>query len=251
MTTPPGFECVHEASTTMLVRADFRSWLLPLLRAWRDEWAGYETRELAAGRGGTRLARAAGHEVVVRPYRRGGLPARVLHDTYLGWRPRPFRELTTLVALRRSGAPVIEVYGAAVHWLAPGCYRGWLVTQYLAGSRTLWEWVRAVPQSPLRTQVFAQVGRAIRRLHDGGGRHPDLNLNNILIGPHTAAAAVPEVVFIDFDGAPGVPCLRRTPQADLARLERSAHKLNRDGIRVTAADLETLRMAYATAAAGS
>jgi len=231
----------------MLLRSDLRDWLLPLLHARRDDWAGYETCALSTGRGGTRLVRAAGHEVVVRPYRRGGLAAWVLHDTYMGWQPRPFRELETLATLYQRGAPVIEVYGAAVHWLVPGCYRGWLVTRYLPASHTLWEWISAAPPTPLRARVLAQVGRAIRRLHDTGGWHPDLNLNNILIGATPEAAGPPEVVLIDFDRtcAKG---LRRTPAADLARLERSAHKLDPTGARLTVADLETLRAAHAAGA---
>ena len=227
----------------MLVRSELRSWLLPLLRAGESDWAGYETRALAGGRGGTRVVRADGHEVVVRPYRRGGMVASVLHDTYFGWQPRPFRELATLAGLRQSGAPVVQVYAAAVQWLVPGCYRGWLVTQYVAGSQTLWEWLSADPQSPQREQVLAQVGRAIRRLHDCGGAHPDLNLNNILIGVRSAAMELPQVVFIDFDGP------RRAPQANLARLERSARKLDPGGTRITAADLDTLRAAYAAGVA--
>jgi hypothetical protein len=293
--TPPGFEIIRDRSTALLLRADLRDWLLPLLRGWGNSWAGYETRALATGRGGTRLVRATGHDVVVRLYRRGGLVAWVLHDTYFGWRPRPFRELETLVTLQQHGASVVEVYGAAVHWLLPGCYRGCLVTRYLAGSSTLWEWVAGAPPPAVRARVFAQVGRAIRRLHDLGGQHPDLNLNNILIGPTQAGAdvsdacdvepvapesslaaaahsdpalsrapsregsgrsepmapgpAAPAVVFIDFDRPHGVSCLRRAPQAELTRLERSARKLDPEGAWVTAADLVNLRAAYATSTA--
>jgi 3-deoxy-D-manno-octulosonic acid kinase len=240
---PSDFECVRDGSATMLVRSDCCSWLLPLLRARQSDWAGYQTQALAAGRGGAQLVRADGHDVVVRPYRRGGMAAWVLHDTYFGWHPRPFRELGTLAALRHSGAPVVEVYAAMVQWLAPGCYRGWLVTRYIAGARTLWEWFSTNPPLRQREQVLAQVGRAIRRLHDCGSGHPDLNLNNIVIGTSLEAADPPQVVFIDFDGP------RRAPQADVARLARSARKLDPDGTRVTAADLETLRAAYATRSA--
>jgi len=244
---PPGFELARDGSTTMLLRSDLRGWLLPLLAAWKDDWRGYETRALAAGRGGTRLVRAAGHAVVLRPYRRGGLVARVLHDTYIGWQPRPFAELETLAALRQRGAPVIEVYGAAVHWLLPGCYRGWLATRYLAGSRTLWEWATDAPPAPPRARVLTQVGRAVRCLHDRGGWHPDLNLNNVLLTTPEGAGDL-EVVFIDFDATAAVQRLPRTPQADLARLERSALKLDPAGTRLTAADLEIVRAAYAAGA---
>ena len=247
MTPPSGFELVRDGPRGCCCAPTCAAGCCRCCRRGVTTGPGYETRALAGGRGGTRLVRAAGHEVVVRPYRRGGLAARVLHDTYFGWRPRPFRELATLATLRQRGAPVVEVYGAAVQWLLPGCYRGWLVTRYLAGSRTLWEWIAGAPPPLVRARVLAHVGHAIRRLHDTGGRHPDLNLNNILIGPAATRAGVPEVVFIDFDRAPGKAC-RRTPQADLARLERSARKLDPAGTRLTAADLDTLRAAYAAGA---
>ena len=80
-------------------------------------------------------------------------------------------------------------------------------------------------------------------MHDSGGWHPDLNLHNILIAP----TDVPEVVLIDFDRSHRKR-LPRAPQADLARLERSARKLDRAGTQLTTADLDTLRAAYAAGA---
>jgi len=238
---PPGFEWLHGRPTTLLVRADVCNWVVPLLHAAEGDWRGYDTLPVAGGRGGALVVRGPqGHAVVVRPYRRGGLPARLLHDTYCGWSPRPFRELCFTEALRQRGAPVVEVYAAAVRWLIPGCYRGWLVSRYVPGARSLWAWVSATPAPPERRAVFRQVGHALRRLHDRGGQHPDLNLNNILVcgGPHT-----PEVVFIDFDRAR--PFARgRTSAADFARLRRSAQKLDPRGEHVAAADFEDLEAAY-------
>ena len=219
-----------------LVRADVRSWLVPVLQAARHDWAGYATRPLARGRGGAHLVPA--HDVVVRPYRRGGLPARLLRDTYFGWNPRPFQELRVTVALHDRGAPVVEVYGAAVERLLPGCYRGWLATRYIDGARTLWEWAAASPPVQERVPLLRNVGKSIRRLHDCGARHPDLNANNVLLGPTT------DVLFIDFDRAHISTANRRRREADLERLWRSLRKLDPQGQHVTAADFETLRAAY-------
>lgn len=238
---PPGF-VADTARDSLLVRAEVRQWLAPLLRT-RGDWAGYDAHPLAGGRGGTCRVRVDGHEVVVRPYRRGGWVARVLYDTYLGRHPRPFRELQALVALRQAGVPVVEVYGAAVHWLAPGVYRGWLATRYVTGATTLWEWLAAAPPAAERAAVLATAGRAVRRLHDSGWRHPDLNLTNILVAP--GPVGLPDVLLIDFDRA----CQgTRRAGHDLLRLERSARKLDPPGTTVTAADLAALRAAYAAGA---
>jgi tRNA A-37 threonylcarbamoyl transferase component Bud32 len=240
VTAPPGFEWVRKGPVTVLVRADVRQWLVPLLDAANGQ-AGIATQPVIGGRGGAFIVHGPeGHAVVVRPYRRGGLPARWLYDTYFGWEARPVRELCVMDALRRRGAPVAEVYAAMVEWLLPGCYRGSLVTRYVSGARSLWAWVSGAPAPPERTAVFGQVGRALRCLHDRGKCHPDLNLNNILVCPGFPA---PTILFIDFDRAHGAARWHAFA-ADLARLRRSAQKLDPRGERVTQADLEDLEAAY-------
>jgi len=220
----------------LLVRADLRRWIVPLLQAAPEGWRGYTTEQPFGGRGGARIVPQYG--VVVRPYRRGGLPAWLLHDTYFGWRPRPFRELCVTATLHERGAPVIEVYGAAVEWLVPGSYRGWLATRYSEAAHTLWEWAATPTPTKERVAVFANIGKAIRRLHACGARHPDLNANNILLGPSS------EVVFIDFDRARIGHIRDREGAADLDRLWRSLRKLDPDSRLVTAADFEVLRAGY-------
>ena len=227
----------------IFVRSDVREWMLSLLQHVGGPWDGYQTHALAGGRGGTLVVQPPAHEaVVVRPCRRGGLPARILHEVYLGWRPRPLRELRALASLRQAGAPVAEAYGAVVQWLGPVWYRGWLVTRYIPAARNFWDWVGALPSEPERQIVLRQIGKSIRRLHDCGGSHPDLNLQNILVCPQ--ASSVPEIVLIDFDRARVPGKGRRSGRRELARLERSARKLDPQGTRVTTADLELLRLAY-------
>ena len=243
VSVPPGFEWIRDGRTTLLVRSDVRSWIVPLLRAATGQQSGFVSRDLAGGRGGTRVVRGDGHEVVVRPYRRGGLPAWVLQQTYLGWRPRPFRELFFTEMLRLQGVPVAEVYAASVCWLAPGCYRGWLVTRFVPGARTFWEWARSAVPAEERAAVLRSIGAATRRLHDSGARHPDLNLNNILVYRRSDAPHA-EVCFIDFDRARRPTRLCRRPPADLIRLRRSARKLDPAGEYVTADDLDSVEAAY-------
>jgi 3-deoxy-D-manno-octulosonic acid kinase len=236
VTCPAGFEWAREGRLQLLLRADVRSWLVPLLHAARAGWGSYATQRPPGGRGGARIVPE--HAVVVRPYRRGGLAARLLHDTYFGWRPRPFRELCVTAALHDRGAPVVEVYGAAVERLALGSYRGWLATRYIDGARTLWEWAARPTPTKERAVVLADIGKAIRRLHACGTRHPDLNANNILLGPTN------DVVFIDFDRARIGDLRQRQRAADLDRLWRSLRKLDPDSRLVTTADFALLRAGY-------
>jgi len=241
VTPPAGFEARRAGGAEW--------WLRPADAVWMDELLQAVVGSpdagaiaLHGGRGGTRLMSIGEHRVVVRPYRRGGLPGRFVRDLYLGWRPRPFRELIETEALRVRGAPVVEVCGAAVRWVLPGCYRGWLVTRYVDGARTLWQWLAAAPPVAERAAVCAAAGRAVRRLHDCAGRHPDLNLNNLLVSTATGGW---QVHLIDFDR----PAVARRPgggdgAAELARLRRSARKLDPAGRIVTAEDLACLETAY-------
>ena len=244
MNCPPGFEEVRDGRTVLWVRSDLRTWMVPLLQHSGGTWEGYQTGVLPGGRGGTLLVHAAAHPpVVVRPCRRGGLPGRLVQDLYVGWRPRPFGELCATEWLIRRGAPVVAVYGAAIRWVVPGCYRGWVVTPYITGAVSLWTWAQRHPPAAERQVVLRQIGTAIRRLHDCGGRHPDLNLNNVLI-QSSAPTATPQVLLIDFDRArPAVS--RADPAADLARLERSARKLDPAQTCLGAADFRAVRVAYA------
>ena len=48
----PGFERVRAGRNILLVRADARDWIEPLLLAAPADWRGYRWRALGAGRGG-------------------------------------------------------------------------------------------------------------------------------------------------------------------------------------------------------
>lgn len=253
---PDGFDRVGDGDSTLVMRSDVRGWLEPLLRALgRPGALPFSTRSIAGGRGGVTLVSVDEHRVIVRACRRGGLPAWFLRDVYCGRRPRPLRELAAAATLRARGAPVVEAYAVKVQWVLPICYRGWMVTRYLPGAQTLWQWaaaaplaavpLAAVPPAAERALVLAQVGRAIRRLHDCGGSHPDLNVNNILIRPAAGASTVPEVVLIDFDRARVGQNVSLSAAADVARLRRSVRKLDPRGVHLTTADLSAVEAAYA------
>jgi len=220
------------------VRADLSAELIEVFRAAASEWAGYATLPIADGRGGSVIvAPAVGQpRLLVRRCLRGGLPAKFVRGTYLGFSPRPFRELRVMKSLYERGAPVAEPYGAAVQWLFPGCYRGWLATRFIEGSCTLWKWLRdQTPPPAERRAVLEEVGQSIRKVRSLGVWHADLNLHNILIVP----AAAQRVVLIDFDRAN--EATDENISAELKRLRRSAHKLDPQGKIITEQDLSLLK----------
>lgn len=180
-------------------------------------WAGRGAGEpIGAGRGQVVSAGERGRWVL-RHYRRGGLPGRLLDDVY-PWRgleaARPVRELRVLAALCARGAPVARPVAARVLRSGP-VYRADILTERIAGARPLGN-----AAARLTEKMWARVGAAIRRFHEAGGWHADLNANNILVAP--AGAFV-----IDLDRGRIVAAGSRCQRRNLARLRRSFLKLGR------------------------
>lgn len=186
----------------------------------------------AAGRGQIVQIDVAGRSAVLRRYRRGGWVARLLQDRYL-WtgleRSRPAREFRTTLALFEAGLPVARPLAALVQWDRLTA-RGALVTEYIGDSRTLAQSLPVmVTDQPVAVSgnriPWAAVGRTLRRFHDAGLDHADLNAHNILLG------ADEQVHVIDFDRArwrsPEGDAQQRWRSGNLRRLHRSLLKLCR------------------------
>jgi len=176
----------------------------------------------AAGRGGVLAVEFQGRPGVLRHYRRGGMVERWLGDRYL-WtgleRTRAFREWRLLARLVERGLPVPRPLAARV--CRDGLFwRGDLVTLRVPRARSLAEWLDA---DPGRVD-WAAVGRCIRRFHDAGVWHADLNAHNVLLDDRGG------VWWVDLDRGrlrpPG-----RWRWRNLARLERSLRKLSREAGR--------------------
>jgi hypothetical protein len=166
-------------------------------------------------------------DIFVRRSRRGGLMHFVNRDLYFGLRPRPLVELAVALEATQRGVPVAEPLGVTIESLAPGVYRGAMLTQVMAGM-TLWELLRTDDDPSVRSFLIEESRRVIDRMHEAGLFHDDLNLHNLFV---TRIAESFTIVILDLDKArlyskPLNPQLRRL---NLDRLARSAHKLDRTG----------------------
>jgi len=188
---------------------------------WFDpvHWAGLGAIEgEARGRGTTVFFRAGERRYALRHYRRGGLVGKLVRDTYV-WlgerRTRPFHEWLLTLHLHRNGLPVPAP--VAARYLRRGAgYRGDLITERIDGAVSVAQRL-AVAGLPLADWIA--IGRCIRRFHDFGLCHADLNAHNLLFD---AAGAVH---MIDFDRGRlrprGLWC-----DANLVRLRRSLLKVS-------------------------
>lgn len=170
----------------------------------------------AGGRGAATIFEQADRRFLLRHYQRGGLAARVSKDRYLWWseaRTRPLAEMQLTLKLHAAGLPV-PLPLAARYERQGRTYRADLITEFLPDTQTL---ARRLDEGEVGLPVWAAVGRCIRRFHDYGLCHADLNAHNILLRGE-------QVFLVDFDR-----CSRRRPgmwrDANLARLRRSLDAL--------------------------
>jgi 3-deoxy-D-manno-octulosonic acid kinase len=183
-----------------------------------DYWrARSRAEDIGAGRGGATYLDASFGRCVLRHYHRGGMVARVMGDRYL-WtgpeRTRSFAEFRLLTQLRERGLRV-PVPVAARYRRQGAYYRADLITRRIEAAATLADLLR---RNGCDADVAARVGAAIAEFHAAGVYHADLNAHNILV--------VAEAVWlVDFDRgqlrAPAIAWQR----ANLARLQRSMHKV--------------------------
>lgn len=170
-------------------RVDAPDWRLFDRDRWRAK--GVLTAQ-PGGRGSVHFIDDGPRHWVLRRYLRGGVAASFARDRYwyLGEdRTRPFREFRLLARLRELGLPV-PVPVAAGYRRAMLTYVAELVTERLAGTQSLAELVRTGRMSAADWEA---IGRSLRRFHDAGVQHADLNAHNVLMDGSGA------VWLVDFD----------------------------------------------------
>jgi 3-deoxy-D-manno-octulosonic acid kinase len=243
---PPAYELVRTGAVRAAIRRDLR----PLLDAWllapRFDLPP-DAERFASGRGGAfRIHLPGGMRVVVRLYRRGGVLARLVRETYVGVQPRPLRELALTAEIQRRGVPTPDVLAARVE--GGLVYRGALVTAELPSAITLIEALRGADPATRRL-LAASTGRAIATLHEAGVWHADLNMTNIVVTPGPEGG---RIVLLDFDRARlrDAPLSAGARRKNLARLARSLAKLDESRMLLGVEERRVFRSAYASAGTG-
>ncbi len=173
-----------------------------------------------AGRGRLGRVELPGAVVaIVRPLLRGGLLGKVVKRVSLD-ETRALAELTVSVEAAARGASVLEVLAAVTRRRGPGWSHA-VVTREVPGARDLTA-VLTGPDGPrARARALRAAGQAVRRLHDAGVDHVDLNLKNILL-PAAGDALVIDLDRCRLGPAPASDAVR---EENLVRLLRSWTKL--------------------------
>lgn len=183
-----------------------------------EHWGTNATAIECGGRGAAWFLDREVEQFVLRFYQRGGLMARLSKDRYFFTDEsavRSFAEFRLLRQLKTLGLPVPSVVAAWYVRVGVRQYRAAIIVERLASTTTF-------PDSEQSGGVvlWERVGQLIRRFHEAGLDHVDLNCDNILV-THSA------LYLIDFD-----QCKLRDDRdkrdgwkrRNLARLRRSVDK---------------------------
>ncbi len=187
---PPDYESFAHGGATVLARRDVAA---AVRQALADagtlyRWAAAQPgRRVFVGRGEAYGVTLGGVPAVVRHARHGGLLAPLLRDLYVG-EPRFFREAALARQLAGGGVRTPDVL-AGVRYGAGPAHRADVATAEVAAVDLVELFYgERPPAGEARAAALAALGHLVRRLHDLGFVHPDLQLRNLLLEP----AARPE-----------------------------------------------------------
>jgi len=191
----------------------------------------------AKGRGTTWFVQLETLQGALRHYRRGGIFGKIVKDQYWfkNWQQtRSYQEFTLLTQLRLAGVHVPKPIAASA--VKRGLfYRADLLSEKVPNARDL---VDILQEKPLSQALYYNIGREIRKMHDTGVNHTDLNIHNILVDEEQ------KVWIIDFDKC----CVQEGDNwkwSNIDRLKRSFMKEQKKrNIQWTMAEWPSLMKGY-------
>jgi hypothetical protein len=215
----PGFESFSHGSQTVLIRPEWKPWLLDDLLGGFGRIDPSRRRHYSHGRVAhfSYQPDGAPGRVFVRQATRGGLIGTLLGGLYAGV-DRPLRELRAATAARTAGVSVPEPLAVLVRRVGGVFCRFTVVAREVENAQDLLT-VASTPSTARKRELLDRVADEMRRLHESGVYHGDLTMKNILMSGTS-------VYIIDLDKATLAP--RRDERLDmmnLSRLNRSVVKL--------------------------
>lgn len=170
----------------------------------------------AQGRGDTFFFSWEGYSLVLKRFYRGGAIRHLSKDWYI-WmgkgKSRPEKEFVLLARMEEWGMPITRPVAARIR--RKGLfYQADMITEELEGVTPL---SGILTKRELRADEWVKMGAVIRRFHDRGVCHTDLNAHNVMISDEA-------LYLIDFDNG-SVRGDGEWKRDNVERLKRSLLKL--------------------------
>lgn len=208
---------LRENGSRLLVHPDYRN---EVTGAWFNPgyWGDRARPVSSGGRGGAWFITAGSQKVVLREYLRGGLIAKISRKAYVFTGEsavRSFAEFRLLNQLVGMALPVPRPVAAWYRKTSLLRYQAALIIEKLERTTPLAELITSLDDG-----AWQRLGGTVRRFHDAGVRHADLNCFNVLVRDG-------EFFLIDFDKGRIIDgnASARWKAANLERFARSLRKV--------------------------
>lgn len=171
----------------------------------------------ASGRSTAWFIDSGDNKWLLRHYYRGGLVGKFNRDRFAREpivKSRAMAEFSLLLKLRELELPVPKPVAARYERAPVWGYRADILVEVIPNAQDLFH---ILSERSILTETWAEVGAAIKRLHNAGVYHSDLNCHNLMLDADN------KVWIVDFDKC-GFKEAADWQQANLDRLRRSLRK---------------------------
>ncbi|TBR41751.1 3-deoxy-D-manno-octulosonic acid kinase [Marinomonas agarivorans] len=198
---------------------------IPVTNTWftPDFWAQHQDEAMpASGRGSVNFVKTQNGRFVIRQYLRGGLVSKFSHDRFFfmgAKRSRPYRELALLNYMQDQKLPA-PIPVAGIYHRQGLSYTASIMTHLIPNAKELFHFLMPTEFDCREWPKinWHAIGSTIRRFHDAGIDHVDLNCHNIMLDKDN------RIWLIDFDKCQKRPPNKHWQRRNLNRLQRSFNK---------------------------
>ncbi len=242
----PTYAPIRKEGLSMLLKEEYRE---ALLRQGIEDFENYLARHARpslhlTGRTSHLLVSLKDEQrMVIRRYSHGGLLRAFTGDLYL-FGSRGFQELALTEEIRASGISTVQPVGAVHESVFPFFYRAYFLSLEIHQAKDLAGFLLEIGLRPSardlveKREMIRRAGCLVRRFHQAGFFHGDLQLKNILVSGG-------QPFLIDFDRSYRKKALTLEDRIDnLLRLNRSVEKWRRQGLPATKTDRWRFFLAY-------
>ncbi len=244
---PPSFSFIKKGKISFLIKEEYKDLLL------RQGIEDFETF-LKRSRQSTNYMKGRvlhpsipirdGERVVLRQYVHGGLFRTFNRSLYL-FGSRSFSELAITEEIRSSGIPTVQPIAAVHRFILWPFYQAYFLSLEILHSKDLIQYFWEIGTRPsheniaFKRKMIRSAGHLLRKFHQLGFFHGDLQLKNILV-------AGDQLFLIDFDRSFRKKTLSiREGMNNLLRLNRSVEKWRSLGLPIHRTDRWRFFLAYA------